>query len=165
VLTATDQPISSRWLVVAAWALGPAGLYGLATFAHAALVERSLTVDVAFGRSLGFWVGAVYLALPLWGFLPARPTGWYARRAWVMRSSAVGIVCAAITLVYDGLWLSTHWVLGVGVPVVGSLVVLTVAAVGTLWLAGRQGSAPALVDRPSVEAATSPAGPSETVST
>jgi hypothetical protein len=129
--------------VITAWALGLAGLYGLGSFAHAALVERSLSIDVAFGRSLGFWVGAVYLALPLWGFLPARPTGWYARRAVVLASGSVGTVCAAISLVYDALWLRAHWVSAVGLPVTGSLAVLVVAAVGVLWLAGRQGSAEA----------------------
>jgi len=131
---------SPRWLVVAVWALGPAGLYTLASFAHAALVERSLSVDIGFGRSLSFWIGAIYLALPLWGFLPARPTGWYARRGVIVAAGTVGLIAAALCAAYAALWLSPHWVPSVGLPVVGSIIVLIVAAVAVLWLAGREAS-------------------------
>jgi hypothetical protein len=44
-------------------------------------------------------------------------------------------------------------------------VVLALAAVGTLWLAGRQGSAPTLMERPPVDATTSAHGAGESAST
>src|SRR4051812_14242857 len=50
---------SPRWLVVLAWSTGPAALYTLLSLAHAAVVERILSVDVGFGRSLAFWVGSI----------------------------------------------------------------------------------------------------------
>jgi uncharacterized membrane protein len=131
---------SSRWQIVVAWALGPASLYVLASFAQAALVERNLSVDIGFGRSLAFWIGAIYLALPLWGFLPAHPTGWYARRPIIVAAGSVGVVGAVVSAVYAGLWLAGHWVSSVGVPVAGSVVVLLAAASATLWLAGRESS-------------------------
>ena len=136
----TEAPgdgLSPRWLVVAVWALGPAGVYWLASLAHAALVERSLGVDVAFGRSLGFWIGAIYLALPLWGFLPARPSGWYARRRAVLIVGAVGAIGLLAAAISGALWLPGHWIGSVGLPVVGSIVVLLIAATFTLWLASR----------------------------
>jgi hypothetical protein len=151
-LTAADDRISPRWLVIVAWALGTAGLYGLVTFGQAAVIERIASVDVMFGRSLGFWIGAVYLGLPLWGFLPMHPGGWYARRSTVLVIGAVGVVCAAISVVYDALWLASHWVSSVGVPVVASLAVLVIAAVGVLWLAGRPGSAPVIAPQGASEA-------------
>jgi hypothetical protein len=129
-----------RGLVVAVWSLGLASLYVLASFAQAALVERSLTVDVGFGRSLGFWTCAIYVALPLWGFLPARPTGWYARRQLLLAVGTVGAVGAIASAIFLALWLPAHWVASIGLPVVLSIVVLLVAAVAVLWLAGREAS-------------------------
>jgi hypothetical protein len=126
-----------RWLVILAWSTGLAGGYTLASLMHAALIEGILSVDVGFGRGLSFWVGAIYLALLGWGFLPACPVGWYARRRPVLAALAAGAigttVCAGIT----GLWLAAHWVPAVGAPVTVSIAVLLVAAVGVLWLAGR----------------------------
>ena len=133
-----SRPPASRALVVTAWALGPAALYGLAALAHAALVERSLNVDIAFGRLLAFAVGAIYLALPLWGFLPSQPTGWYARRHLVLAMAATGLVGAIIWAVVSGLWLRAHWAAGVAGPVLVSIVVLAVAAVLTLRLAAHE---------------------------
>jgi hypothetical protein len=126
-----------RWLIIVAWSLGPAGLYALLGLAHAALVERILNVDVGFGRSLAFWVGAIYLALLGWGFLPARPTGWYARRSLVLGLGAVGVVGLAVCGAFTGLWLANRWVAAIGTPVVASICVLLLAALGVLWLAGR----------------------------
>jgi hypothetical protein len=126
-----------HWLVVSAWALGPAGLYGLVSLGHAALVERSLSIDGGFGRSLAIWIGAIYLALPLWGFLPARPRGWYARRWAILVAGGVGLIGVVTGAVYAALWLRAHWVPSIGGPVLGSIVVLAVAATFTLWLAGR----------------------------
>jgi hypothetical protein len=126
-----------RWLIVAAWSLGPAALYGLASLGHAALVERNLTIDIGFGRSLAIWIGAIYLALLLWGFLPARPTGWYARRRSVLAAGIVGLIGVVVGAAYTVLWLRAHWVSSIGGPVVGSIVVLMAAAIFTLWLAGR----------------------------
>ena len=77
----TDPAPFPRWLVILAWSTGPAALYALLSLAHAAFVERILSVDVGFGRSLAFWIGSIYLALLAWGFLPRRPDAWYARRA------------------------------------------------------------------------------------
>jgi hypothetical protein len=132
------QKTAARWTIVVAWSLGPAELYTLLSLAHAALVERNLSVDVGFGRSLAFWVGSVYLALLGWGFVPARPTGWYARRRVVVGMLGLGVVgllaCGSIT----GLWLAGHWVGAVGGPVTVSAVVLVLAAVGVLWLTGRE---------------------------
>jgi hypothetical protein len=126
-----------RWLVTLAWSTGPAGLYVLVSFAHAAFVERIFGVDVAFGRALAFWVGSIYLALLGWGFLPARPTAWYARWRPALAALTVGlgaaVACGAVTV----LWLVAHWVPAVGLPVTTSIVVLLVAAVGVLWLAAR----------------------------
>jgi len=134
---ATAPSPAPRWLVILAWSTGPAALYALASLAHAALVEGILSVDVGFGRSLAFWVGTIYLALLAWGFLPRRPDAWYAHRRPVVALLALGligtIVCGALTV----LWLRAHWVPCIGVPVTVSIVVLLVAAVGVLWLAGR----------------------------
>src|SRR5215212_6211050 len=82
----------SRRRVILAWSLGPAAAYALLSLAHAALVERILSIDVGFGRSLAFWVGTIYLALLGWGFLPARPVGWYAQRRLVIVMLALGVV-------------------------------------------------------------------------
>ena len=124
--------------MILAWSTGLAALYALASLAHAAFVERILSVDVGFGRSLAFWIGTIYLALLAWGFLPRRPGGWYARRWPVMAALALGlagfVVCGTVTI----LWLVAHWVPAIGVPVTASIVVLLVAAVGVLWLAGRE---------------------------
>jgi hypothetical protein len=126
---------SPRWLVVLAWSTGPAALYALASLAHAAFVERVLSVDVGFGRSLAFWVGSIYLALLGWGFLPRRPVGWYARRDRVIAALALGLAGAVVCGSFTGLWLAAHWVPAIGVPVAASIVALLVAAVGVLWLA------------------------------
>lgn len=127
-----------RWLVVLAWAAGGAGLYVLAGLAHAALVEGTLTVEIGFGRSLAFWVGAAYAGLLLWGLLPARPSGWYARRRLVLAAAAVGAVAALSCVGLAAAWLARYWVPSVGGPVVASLAVFVLAAAGVLWLAGRE---------------------------
>lgn len=126
---------SPRWLVVLAWSTGPAGVYALASLAHAAFVERILSVEVGFGRSLAFWIGAIYLALLAWGFLPRRPSGWYARRRPIVGALALGLAGVVVCGAFTGLWLVGHWVPAIGVPVTVSIVVLLVAAVGVLWLA------------------------------
>jgi hypothetical protein len=123
-----------------AWSLGPAGLYALLSLLHAALVERNVSVDVGFGRSLAFWVGSVYLALLGWGFVPAHPTGWYARRRVVFAMLVPGAIGFLVCGSFTGLWLAGHWVSAVGGPVTVSGVVLVVVAVGVLWLAGREES-------------------------
>ena len=132
--TASPAP---RWLVVLAWSTGPAALYALLSLAHAAFVERILSVEVGFGRSLAFWIGSIYLALLAWGFLPRRPGAWYARRGPVLGALALGLVGLVVCGAFTGLWLAGHWVPVIGVPVTASIVVLLVAAVGVLWLAGR----------------------------
>lgn len=124
--------------MVLAWSTGPAALYALASLAHAAFVERILNVDVGFGRSLAFWIGSIYLALLAWGFLPRRPVAWYARRRAVMAALALGAVGFVVCGAFAVLWLAGHWVPDIGVPVTGSILVLLVAAVGVLWLAGRE---------------------------
>jgi hypothetical protein len=126
-----------RWTVILAWSTGPAGLYALLGLAHAAFVEQILSVDVGFGRTLAFWIGSIYLALPIWGFLPRHLNVWYARRRWLTVALAVGAVGAVTSTVYAALWLRTHWVASVGGPVVAAIAVLVVAATGVLWLAGR----------------------------
>lgn len=138
--TETSSVASSapRWLVLLAWSTGPAALYVLASLAHAAFVERILSVDVGFGRSLAFWVGSIYLALLTWGFLPRRPDAWYARRRNVLVALVVGLAGVVVCGTFTGLWLAAHWVPGIGTPVVASILVLVVAAVGVLWLAGRE---------------------------
>ena len=120
-----------------AWSTGPAAVYALASLAHAAFVERILSVDVGFGRSLAFWVGAIYLALLTWGFLPRRADAWYTRRRIVLIVLAIGVVGVVVCGAFTGLWLAAHWVPAIGVPVTASIVVLLVAAVVVLWLAGR----------------------------
>ena len=120
-----------------AWSTGPGALYALASLAHAAIVERILSVDVGFGRSLAFWVGAIYLALLTWGFLPHRADAWYARRRNVLIALAIGLVGVVVCGAFTGLWLAAHWTPAIGVPVTASIVVLLVAAVVVLWLAGR----------------------------
>jgi hypothetical protein len=130
--------LAPRWLLILAWSTGLAGLYALASIGHAGLIERISSVDVGFGRALAFWVGAIYLALLGWGFLPARPTGWYARRRPVVAALAVGLVGAGVCGAYTVLWLVAHWAPGVGVPVTASIAVVLAAAVGVLWLAGRE---------------------------
>lgn len=135
-MTEDGQPNGApRWLVVLAWATGPAGLYVLLSLAHAAVIERVLTVDVAFGRSLAFWVGATYLALLAWAFLPPRPRGRWAGRGVLAAWLVLGGAGACASVVFGALWLTTHWVTAVGLPVVASLAVLVVAAVGVLRLA------------------------------
>ena len=137
-VASTARPGLPRWLAVLAWSVGPAGLYALASLAHAAFLERNLSVDVGFGRGLAFWVGTIYLALLGWGFLPARPGGWYARRALVLALLAAGLLGAVVCGAYTALWLAAHWVPSIGLPVAASLAVLLVAALGVLWLAGRE---------------------------
>ena len=124
--------------MIVAWSLGLAGLYALLSLAHAALVERILSVDVGFGRSLAFWIGAIYLSLLGWGFVPARPAGRYAARPFIFAALGVGIVALAVCGTFTGLWLASHWVSSVGGPVTLSIAVLMLAAVGVLWLAGRE---------------------------
>jgi hypothetical protein len=143
-MTTTSQPATPRWLVVLAWSGGPAAVYALLSLAHAALVERILSVDVGFGRSLAFWVGAIYLGLLGWGFLPARPAGWYARRPLVLGLVALGLVGLVACGAFTALWLASHWVAAIGTPVTASILVLVLAALGVLWLAGRDqpGAAP-----------------------
>src|SRR4051794_6504739 len=131
-------PSTPRWLVILAWSTGPAALYALLSLAHAALVERSLSVDVGFGRSLAFWVGAIYLALAGWGFFPAGPDRWYARRPLVLGMLALGVAGFVVCGAFTGLWLSAHWVPSTGAPVVASVAVLLLSALGVLWLAGRE---------------------------
>ena len=136
---ATPPPSAtrSRSLVIAACASGPAALYALLSLAHALLVERSLNVDVGFGRSLAFWVVAVYLALLLWGFLPRQPSARFARATVVYSMLAIGalglLVCGGFTLA----WLVARWNPSVGVPVLGALIVMLAAGIGTLRLADR----------------------------
>jgi hypothetical protein len=125
-------------MILLAWSLGPAALYALLSLLHAALIERNLSVDVGFGRSLAFWVGSVYLALLGWGFVPAHPTGWYARRRIVFGMLALGVLGLLACGSFTGLWLAGHWVGTVGGPVTVSAVVLVIGAVGVLWLAGRE---------------------------
>jgi hypothetical protein len=120
-----------------AWATGPAALYALLSLAHAAVVERILSVDVGFGRSLAFWVGAIYLALLGWGFLPARSAGWYARKPLVLALAALGLIGIVVCGAFTGLWLAAHWVPAIGAPVTASILVVVLAALGVLWLAGR----------------------------
>jgi hypothetical protein len=127
----------ARWLVVAGWSTGLAGLYVLLSLAHAAVVERALTVDVAFGRSLAYWVGATYLALLAWGFLPRHSSRWFARRRPTFAALAVGLLGGAVSVGYTALWLARHWVPAIAVPVAGAIVVLVVAAVVVLRLAAR----------------------------
>ncbi len=122
-----DPPGTPRWLIVLAWSTGPMGLYVLLSLTQAAFVERILSVDVGFGRGLAFWVGSIYLALMGWGFLPSRPTGWYARRRTVLAALAVGVVGIAVCSAYTVLWLMAHWITAVGLPVTGSIVVLLAA--------------------------------------
>jgi hypothetical protein len=129
--------LGPRWLLILAWSIGPAAAYALVGLLHAALVEDILSVDVGFGRGLAFWIVSIYLALLTWGFLPARPTGWYARRQPVLAMLAVGVIGALVCGGFTGLWLMAHWSPAIGVPVVGSMVVLLAAGVGVLWLAGR----------------------------
>jgi len=131
-------PSTPRWLVILAWSTGPAALYAFLGLAHAALVERLLSVDVGFGRSLAFWVGAIYLALAGWGFFPIRPVGWYARRPLVLGLVALGLVGLVTCGAFTGLWLAGHWVPGIGTPVTASAVVVVLVALGVLWLAGRE---------------------------
>lgn len=137
----TAQPPPSRSvprrLVMVAWATGPAGAYALLSMAHALLVERSLNVDVGFGRALAYWVLSAYLALLLWGFLPRRPPPRLAHPGVAYPLLGVGalglLVCGGLTLA----WLGARWNPGVGIPVLGALVVMLTAAVGTLWIADR----------------------------
>lgn len=141
VAAPTDAPRAGermpRWLVVLAWSGGPAALYALLGLLHAAAIERNLSLDVGFGRSLGFWVAASYLALPLWGFLPSRPTGGYARRGVVVGALLLGalgaLVCGGLAVA----WSIAHWSSRVGGPVLASLLALAAAVGLTLWLVGR----------------------------
>ena len=127
----------SRSLVIAVWSTGPAAAYALLSLAHALLIERSLNVDVGFGRSLAYWVVSVYLALLLWGFLPRRPPPHFARPGLAYPLLGVGalglLVCGGFTLA----WLAARWNPSVGVPVIAALIVMLAAGVGTLWIADR----------------------------
>jgi hypothetical protein len=107
------------------------------SLAHAALIERILTVDVGFGRSLAFWIGTIYLLLLGWGFLPARPAGRYAARGPVFAALVVGLLGLAVCGTYTALWLSMRWSPSIGGPVTASIAILMLAAIGVLWLAGR----------------------------
>lgn len=122
---------------MAAWAIGPAGLYALLSMAHALLVERSLNVDIGFGRALAFWVVSAYLALMMWGFLPRPAPTRLARPGLVYPLLGVGafglLVCGGFTLA----WLGARWNPAIGVPVIGALIVMLAAAGGTLWIADR----------------------------
>ena len=123
--------------MVLAWSTAPAAVYAAVGLLHAAVIERTLTVDVAFGRSLSFWVGTAYLALPLWGFLPRRPAGWYARRGPVSVAALVGLVGALACAVVAALWLAARWNPRIGGPVAIGLVILVLALGLTVWLASR----------------------------
>lgn len=145
VSSAAAQPHEqrpARWLIILAWSTGPAAAYALLGLLHAALVERILNLDVAFGRSLAFWVGAAYIALPLWGFLPRIQTGWYARRPLTLALLAVGLagatICGGVTIA----WITVHWRPSVAIPALATIVVLLVAMVATLWYASREESEP-----------------------
>ncbi len=127
----------SRWLVTLAWATAPPAVYVLLSLAHAAFVERILTVDVGFGRTLAYWVGSAYLGLLAWGFLPAQPAGWYARRRPAIVAVSIGLLGGAVSAAYAALWLADHWAPSVSVPVLASLAVLLAAAVVVLRLAAR----------------------------
>jgi hypothetical protein len=142
-MSTTSQPTTPRWLVIVAWSLGPAALYALLGLAHAGIVERILSVDVGFGRSLAFWVGAIYLALLGWGFLPARPVGWYARRSLVLGLAGAGLVGLVVCGTFTALWLANRWVAAIGTRVIASILVLLLAGLGVLWLAGRDQPDPA----------------------
>lgn len=135
--SAQPEPSPPRWRLVAAWSTGPAAIYALLSLAHAALVERVLTVDVGFGRSLAFWVLSAYLALGLWGFLPRRPRGRYARRGAVTAALTSGLLgllaCGGFTVA----WLVARWNASVAVPVLASLAAMLVAALATLWVADK----------------------------
>lgn len=124
--------------MIVAWGTGVAGLYTLLSLAHAAVIERLLTVDVGFGRSLAFWIGSIYGLLLGWGFVPRQPTGRYAARPLVFAGLGVGLVALAVCGTYTALWLAAHWVGSVGGPVSASIAVLVTAAIGVLWLAGRE---------------------------
>ena len=126
-----------RRLVIAAWATGPAAIYALLSLAHALVIQRNLTVAVGFGRSLAFWVVATYLALLLWGFLPPAPSARFARPSVAYPLLGIGLlgllICGGFTLA----WLAAHWSPSVGGPVLGALVLMVLAGLGTLWIADR----------------------------
>lgn len=129
-----------RWLVVLGWSAGPASAYVLLSLAHAGLVERQLTVDIGFGRTLAFWVTALYIGLPLWGFLPSGPGGWYARPYVVFAWLAVGAAGLITACGFTIAWLPRHWVSRVGWPVVACLALMVIATGVTLWVASRSTS-------------------------
>lgn len=135
-LTPVEQ--TPRWRLVLAWSSGLAAAYAGLSLLHAAVVERVLTVDVGFGRSLAFWVGTVYLALLLWGFLPRQPGGWYARPMLVRAVAVLGAAGALVCGGFTAAWLTRHWSSAVGVPVVLSLLALGAMAGLTMWIAGRE---------------------------
>lgn len=134
----TSRSAAPRWLVILVWSLGVAGLYALIGLAHAAFVERILNLDVGFGRSLAFWVVALYIALPLWGFLPKTPTGWYARRPAIRVASVSAIVGTLVCGGYTVVWVIARWNPAVGIPVLGSIALVTIVAVATLWWASKE---------------------------
>ena len=131
-----DPTPLARWLVILAWSSGPAAAYALLGLLHA-LVQQALSVEVGFGRSLAFWVAALYLALPLWGFLPRRPSGWYARRPAAPLALLVGLLGAIVCGGFAVAWLARHGTASVAIPVLGSIAVLVVLGALTLGLAGR----------------------------
>ncbi len=125
-----------RGAVALAWATGPAAAYVLLSLVHAR-ADGILSVEVGFSRSLAFWVGAIYLSLLLWGFLPRRPVGWYARRQAVLPALLVGafgaLVCGGLAVA----WLARHGNVTVALPVLASIATLGLLAAYTLHLAGR----------------------------
>ncbi len=126
----------SRPLAVLAWSTGPAAVYALLGLLHAAL-QRELSVEVGFGRSLAFPVTALYLALALWGFLPGRPSGWYVRRTIARGALVVGLLGVVVCGGFVVSWLARHATPSVAIPVLGCIAVLAALAVLTLRLAGR----------------------------
>jgi hypothetical protein len=131
-----------RGLVILGWSSGPAAAYALLGLLHAALVERMINVDIGFGRSLAFWVLTLYIALPLWGFLPSSPRRWYARRRTVQAALLLGILGTLVCGGFTVAWLAAHWSWRAGPPVVASLVVVGIAAAVTLRFASREEEVP-----------------------
>lgn len=128
---------SRRWLAIVAWSSGSAAAYALVGLVHAA-AEGVLDVDVGFGRSLAFWVGTVYLALGLWGFLPRRPTAWYSRPRPLVAAGLLGAVGTIVCGGYTVAWLAAHWSAAIGTPVLITLLALAAMISLTMWIAGQE---------------------------